>query len=150
MTDPSGRHPGPIDSAGFSQRVSLLTVAQLLLLRSVWNEQDVAARLKAWDQVRGLAESTGRSDELRDLETGLAQWSTASREPVGGLLGFGMVGPLAEIEDVRRAGLPPVMDAGAALLFATELTPDAFDALIGPWRAMEAGEEGEAPFEPPG
>jgi hypothetical protein len=128
--------------ARFAHHVDRLTEKELLLLHETWAADDEAARHRAWLEVRELAEETGRSVDLRELQDGLVRWSGVPGR--SGLLPFSILVPSLRNEAAqRRASLAPLLDAGAALLLRDRLSADSFTTLMHPWRVLtDATDEG--------
>jgi hypothetical protein len=121
--------------ARFAHHVDRLTDEELLLLHETWAIDDEAARHRAWLEVRALAEETGRSAELRELQDGLVRWAGVPGR--SGLLPFSVLVPsLREEADQRRANLGPLLDAGAALLLRDRLSAESFSTLMHPWSLL--------------
>ena len=90
--------------------------ADLVMLRAVWEEQDAHAREEAWADLRPIVKQHKRERLLDDARARLSAWINnylaAAAVEYGTLLinpGSGM-----DASSVRRAAIPPLMDAVAA------------------------------------
>ena len=143
MSRPSA---GDAALASFASRVDRLTGAQLVVLCDAWAADDEARRHQAWLEVRALADATGRTEDLRALEDGLVRWAGVPAR--SGLMPLSILVPSLRAEAAqRRQSLPPLLDAGAALLLRDRLSPESFAALMHPWNelhdhAASAADEG--------
>jgi hypothetical protein len=104
-------------------RVERMTDSELVLLRAVWEQLDAHAREDAWAIVRSVVKRRKRDRLLDDARDRLTRWInnylSAAAVEYGTLLinpGSGM-----DASSVRRAAIPPLMDAAAAVVAADEL-----------------------------
>jgi hypothetical protein len=130
--------------ARFAERVDRLTMVDLVLLCETWASDDESARRQAWLEVRALADATGRSDQLRELQDGLVRWAGVPAR--SGLMPLSILVPsLREEAAQRRASLAPLADAGAALLLSDRLSAQSCATLMHPWAVLTGAIE--APVE---
>jgi hypothetical protein len=130
--------------ARFAERVDRLTMVDLVQLCDTWAANDESARRQAWLEVRALADATGRSDQLKDLQDGLVRWAGVPGR--SGLMPLSILVPsLREESAQRRASLAPLADAGAALLLGDRLSAQSSATLMHPWAVLTGAIE--APVE---
>lgn len=112
--------------------------ADLRLMRLSWDEVPSEDREAAWQVVRGVVRREPK-DKLMDLaRSRLAEWVNNTASWTG--FGFAAVPTGLDsgtnIADVRRAVLPAMLDAAAAIIAEDELTPEQRAALLGPWSSV--------------
>lgn len=129
----------PLES--FGRQVDGLMVPDLTFLRALWEGADEEARTHAWKEVRQVVHDLARTVELRDLEERLARW--AGGEALRGVYPpYGASGiEVRANSQLRFNALPPLMDAGAALLLGDDLSRESSETLIDPWRSLVEGSE---------
>jgi hypothetical protein len=105
------------------QRVERMTDAELMMLRTIWDEQDSGAREDAWQSVKAIIRSRKRTPMLEDARARLAAW--VNNYFTAPELGFFWAARGSGMDQgtIRKAVLPPVLDAVAATIAA-----DALDA----------------------
>ena len=135
----------------FGDQVDRLDAGDCMAMRAAWEGDDPSRRQRAWKEVDAAIATTGRSQAMERLETGLSRWDAmafigptmfayAGGLPAAvSLMAAGPDGGLA-----RQSAVPPLLDAGAALLVRDAISDDAFEALVGPWRSIsEDGDEAD-------
>jgi hypothetical protein len=118
--------------------VERMTDAELLLLRSVWNEQVADIREGAWGAVKAvLRRRRGRQALLEQARARVAAWvnnyPTATLDTYGYFL---VSGSGLDPSSVRKAAIPPIVDALAATIAADGLTTDQQTVLLKPMLAI--------------
>lgn len=120
-------------------RIARMPDSELMILRSAWEEGDVAARGRAWQSVKRLVASRGREPALDAARARLGAWVnnylTATAVEYGNFLisaGSGM-----DAATVRRQALPPLLDAVAATIAADGLSADDHATLLEPLNSLE-------------
>lgn len=120
----------------FSREVEYLAEDDALYLRAAWDGGNPAERTRAWQRAKSAVAVTQRTDVLERLKAELTNWANARFQPRGHMVEpVRMTGGLSH-DDVRRDALPPLLDAGVALLVRDALDPDSFEALMAPWHAL--------------
>jgi hypothetical protein len=131
------------DLVAFLDAAAHLDREQTRVLAAAWRSGDANSRRAAWAEVRRAANRTGRSGELDDLRREIELWGRAA----GGSPWTWEWATMTDIDrsDVRRAAMPALTDAAAALLLGDALSPAAKDVLLAPWEAAQGTPaEGEA------
>jgi hypothetical protein len=112
--------------------------ADLRLLRLSWDEVPGADRAAAWQVVKRVVQRDPGKSLMEDGRSRLAEWVNNSATWTG--FGFGEVatstGSGMNMADVRRAALPALLDAVAALIAEDDLTDDQRAALLEPWSSI--------------
>lgn len=108
--------------------------AELVMLRVVWEEQDAHAREDAWANAKSIIKRQKRERLLEEARARLSAWINnylaAAAVEYGTLLinpGSGM-----DASSVRRAAIPPLMDAVAATITSDVLDASLQAALVEP------------------
>ena len=118
-------------------RFGRMTDTELMLLRSVWEEQDGSAREQAWTMVKQTlrgSRTQGLLDQARDR---IAAWvnnypaQMAMGDVPAMISGSGM-----DPGSIRKAAIPPMLDAIAATIAADGLSPDEQTLLLEPLAAL--------------
>jgi hypothetical protein len=106
---------------------------QTRVLSAAWRAVDANARRAAWAEVRLAVNRTGRSRDLDDVRREIELWGRAA----GGSPWTWEWATMTDVDrsDVRRAAMPALTDAAAAILVRDELTEAAREALLAPWEA---------------
>ncbi|MEA2621558.1 MAG: hypothetical protein QOH61_468 [Chloroflexota bacterium] len=141
---PQTPEPAYLDElADFSGDVDRLSEGDLLLLRGVWEGAVGEGRESALAGAEAALATSGRTQVAEDLKFGLVRWSENSGHPISTRAYLQPPGLAIEI-DLRRRALPVVYEVGLAVLLADVLSPEAFDTLYGPWRALSEDAEARA------
>jgi len=118
-------------------RFERMTDAELVLLRSVWEEQDQTAREDAWTMAKASMRLDGREALLEAARERIAAWVNNYPAPfVTGDVPALLSGSGMDPGSIRRAALPPMMDAIAATIAADGLSPDEQTLLLEPLAAL--------------
>lgn len=118
-------------------RFERMTDAEFLMLRTIWDEQDSTAREEAWTMVKVALRSARRDRLLDDARNRIAAWvnnypyRTAFPDTMGTLGTSGM-----DASSVRKAAIPPMLDAIAATIVADGLDQDERHALLKPYQTI--------------
>jgi hypothetical protein len=115
-------------------RISRMTDTELVMLRSVWEEEDSAAREEAWQQVKAVVRAHRRQAMLDDARSELAVVLTGEVPPVGvvGVATFPSNPAGLARSAVRTAAMPPLLDAIAATIAADGLDGEQETLLLEP------------------
>ena len=117
--------------------------ADLRLLRLNWDEVRSEDREAAWQVVKRVVQGDPGRSLMEEARSRLAEWVNNSATWTG--FGFGEVptstGSGMNLADVRRAALPALLDAIAALIAEDELTDDQRTALVEPWSSVTQHEK---------
>jgi hypothetical protein len=106
-------------------RFERMTDAEFMLLSTVWEEQDQAARQDAWTMVKVALRATKRDNLIADARNRIASWvnnytaQMAIGEVPGNFISSGM-----DPGSIRRAAIPAMLDAIAATITHDELSQD--------------------------
>jgi hypothetical protein len=110
-------------------RFERMSDGELLTLRAIWDDADPHERERAWASVKSAIASTDRQKPLDDARNRVAKW--INNNPWPGIL----ASPNApsnpsgmDTASVKRAAMPPMLDAIAATIVADSI--DARDATI--------------------
>jgi hypothetical protein len=125
-------------------RFERMTDAELLLLRSVWSEQDATAREQAWTTAKATLRARRRDAMLGDARDRLASW--VNNYPASMVIGdvpASFQGSGMDPGSIRKAAIPPMLDAIAATIAADGLSPNEQTLLLEPLAAL-------APHSTPG
>ena len=118
-------------------RFERMTDAEFVLLRSVWDDGDAAARQDAWTLVKVWLETTQRDGLLNDARNRVASWvnnyNPAIQLDTGYTLGGGQG---MDQGSIRKSAFPPMLDAIAATICADGLDQDERHALLKPYQAI--------------
>ena len=116
--------------------LDLMTDDDAWFLADQWNQEDAAARKRAWASVKTVVEKRGLGKELDRLRGSIGGWMAAKSsdfQGIEGLLGSAGSGPGA-----RQSAAPALVDAAAALIAGDGLSDDESGVLLRPWRALDA------------
>jgi hypothetical protein len=111
--------------------------AELLMLRSAWEGQDAAAREEAWTMVKVALRTHRRDGMLKDARDRLAAWVNnypprgTFPDATGQMSLSGM-----DQASVRKAAIPPMLDAIAATIADSDLSQEDRWALLKPIEAI--------------
>lgn len=120
------------------ERLETVDQAQAMLLASL--SGDDVERQRARAAVLAAARSGGREGPLRAAQREIERWVNTWFSGGFQISGYGRDETPGEAA-VNAA--PVVLDAVGALVVRDLLEPDAYDALIGPWRELTAAEPPE-------
>jgi hypothetical protein len=118
-------------------RFERMSDAEFVKLRSAWDAEDATARQEAWTMVKVGLTSTKRDRLLDDARNRIAAWVNnysyrmAAPDTMGFSSGSGM-----DAASIRKAAIPPMLDAIAATIVADDLDQDARWALLKPYEAI--------------
>jgi hypothetical protein len=110
---------------------------QARAMRMAWDLEDPGPRRAAWAAATVAMRAAGREWELDDLREAVNTWAGDRAFNFVDLYGGGS--PERTRQEARFAALPPVMDAGLALVAADLLDQDQRYALAKPFRAGMTG-----------
>jgi hypothetical protein len=116
------------------ERIARMTDTELVMLRSIWEEQDSTAREEAWRQVKAVVKAQRRQAMLDDARSELAVVLTGEVPPIGvvGVAAFPSNPSGLSRSSVRTAAMPPLLDAIAATIAADGLDGDQETLLLEP------------------
>lgn len=118
-------------------RFERMNDTELMLLRSVWEEEDESARELAWTVVKATlrgSRTQGLLDHARDR---LAAWVNNYPAPMAmGDVPAMLNGSGMDPSSIRKAAIPPMLDAVAATIAADGLSPDDQTLLLEPLAAL--------------
>ena len=102
-------------------RFERMTDAEFMLLRTVWEEQDPGLRQDAWASVKATVKQRGRESQLNDARNRIASWVNNYAAPLAmGDVPMNFAGSGMDPGSIRRAAIPPMLDAVAATIAAGE------------------------------
>lgn len=92
--------------------------SELMLLRAVWEQQDARAREAAWLDARAIVKRHDRQPMLDNARARLAAWINNYLSAAAVEYGTFLINPGSGMDpsSVRRAAIPPLMDAAAATI----------------------------------
>src|SRR5687767_4204466 len=106
-------------------RFERMTDAEFMLLRTVWEEQDPGLRQGAWASVKATVKQRGRESQLNDARNRIASWVNNYAAPLGmGDVPMNFAGSGMDPGSIRRAAIPPMLDAVAATIAADGLSAE--------------------------
>lgn len=118
-------------------RFERMTDAEFALLRTVWEEQKPTARQEAWATVKITLNERHREPLLNDARNRIASWvNNYSAQMVVGDVPSSFVASGMDPNSIRRAAIPPMLDAIAATLAADGLSAEEQTALLEPVAAL--------------
>jgi hypothetical protein len=118
-------------------RFERMTDAELMLLRSVWEEQDPSTREQAWTLVKATLRGSRTQSMLDRARDRVAAWLNNYPAPMAmGDVPAMLNGSGMDPGSIRRAALPPMLDAIAATIAADGLSPDEQTLLLEPLAAL--------------
>jgi hypothetical protein len=108
-----------------------------MLLRTVWEEQDRTAREEVWTMVKVAIRKHRRQDLLDSARDRLASWVNNYPAPmiIGDVQAM-FTGSGMDPGSIRKAAIPPMLDAIAATIAADELSPPDQTLLLEPLAAL--------------
>lgn len=120
----------------FLDSVGHLAPGDLPVLAAAWKAIDPAARDQAWRSVRRETETTNRDAILDELRAEIELWGRAG----SGSPWTWSFGTMADVDrgNARRAAMPALFDAAAAILLRDRLAPRDREVLAGPWESLVA------------
>jgi hypothetical protein len=118
-------------------RFERMTDAEFMMLRSVWEAEDPRAREAAWTMVKVALRSTRRDRLLDDARNRIASWvnNYPPRGTFPDATGQMSLSGLDQAS-VRKAAIPPMLDAVAATLADNGLNQDDRWVLLKPIEAL--------------
>jgi len=135
--DLAGR-PGTGDPAlrAFLDRAAHLDPDRTRVLGAAWRAIDPDERHAAWAVIKAEAGGTGRGAQLDQLRTEIELWGRAA----GGSPWTWEFATMTDVDrsNVRRAAMPALIDAAAAILLRDRLDDAVRDTLLAPWEAALA------------
>lgn len=114
-----------------------MTDTELMLLRSVWEEQDSSSRQEAWAMVKAAISQHCLQALLDGARDRLASW--VNNYPAAMVMGdvpATLSGSGMDPGSIRKAAIPPMLDAIAATIAADGLSPTEQTLLLEPIAAL--------------
>ena len=119
-------------------RFEHMSDAEFMMLRTAWDAGDATARQDAWTMVKVGLRSTKRERLLDDARNRIASWVNNYSAPMAmGDVPMNFSGSGMQPGAIRRAAIPPMLDAIAATIVADDLDQDARWALLKPYEAIK-------------
>ncbi|MEP7378445.1 MAG: hypothetical protein ABI725_02685 [Chloroflexota bacterium] len=111
--------------------------AELIMLRSVWETEDPTAREEAWTMVKAALRTNRRDKLLDDARNRIASWvnNYPPRGTFPDATGQMSLSGLDQAS-VRKAAIPPMLDAVAATIADDSLSQDERWVLLKPIEAL--------------
>lgn len=127
---------------GLLDRIAHLDREELRELAAAWRAVAPADREGAWVAVRRALRLTGRDRILEDVREQIELWGRAA----GGSPWTWQFGTMTDVDrgNERRAAMPALLDAAAAIIARDRLDDDELAALGGPWDSVVAAEPATA------
>jgi hypothetical protein len=121
----------------FMDRAAHLDLEETRALGGAWQAVAQADRSRAWARVRTLLRTTGRERLVGGVAEEIERWGRAQ----GGSPWTWEFGTMTDVDrgDIRRAAMPPLLDAAAAIVLRDALDPADREVLAGPWEAIVSG-----------
>jgi hypothetical protein len=118
-------------------RFERMTDAELMILRSVWDAQLPSAREEAWTMVKVALRQHRRDGLLTDARNRIAAWvnNYSYRLAFPDTLGAASLSGMDQ-GSIRKAAIPPMLDAIAATIAADGLSPSEQTLLLEPLAAL--------------
>lgn len=115
-----------------------MTDAELVLMRAIWEQQDAYARGDAWANARAIIKQKGRERLMADAQSRLAAWINNYLAAAAIEYGNFLINPGSGLDasSVRRAAIPPLMDAAAATITSDVIDPEEQTLLLEPLAAI--------------
>src|SRR6266545_312225 len=114
-----------------------MTDVELMLLRSVWEQQDAPAREQAWTMVKATLRGSRAQGLLDDARGRVAAWVNNYPAPmVMGDVPAILSGSGMDLGAIRKAAIPPMLDAIAATIAVDGLRPGEQTLLLEPMAAL--------------
>lgn len=118
-------------------RFERMNDTEFMLLRSVWEEQDAAAREQAWSTVKATLRARRTQDLLDQARNRVAAWlNNYPAQLAMGDVPVMITGSGMDPGAIRKAALPPMLDAIAATIAADGLSPADQTLLLEPVAAL--------------
>jgi len=121
----------------FLERIADLDQGEALRLAAEWQGADERRRRLAWRALRRAAREARRTGAVEAAQSAIADWSN-ERSPLVYTVGFGTAGEFQA--DILRKAVPALVDAISALVVGGIIDGDEFEALYGPFRAVDEGQ----------
>lgn len=115
-------------------RLGRLTDDEVELLAGAWQEEDGAARRRAWTAAKPVIERARLGRLLERARSAVGRWATAGRADYHGV--SGMLGQPGDQAHVRMSAAPAVLDAVVAILAGDALDEQQQLALSRPWSSV--------------
>ena len=109
-------------------------------MAQLWQEEDAAARKRAWQRAKTTIERARLTEVLDRARDDVGFWMQATPSDFQGI--GGLLGQEGDHVSVRRAAAPAVLDAVAALLAERDLPESDYDLLTRPWRIATIHKKG--------
>jgi hypothetical protein len=121
----------------FMDRAAHLDREETRALGGAWQAIAQADRDRAWARVRTLLRRTRRERLMGDVAEEIERWGRAQ----GGSPWTWEFGTMTDVDrsDIRRAAMPALLDAAAAVILRDALDSADRDVLVGPWEAIVSG-----------
>ncbi len=134
---PGGSADGPpalreVDLEEFLRILPFLESAELLAISATYADADEEARIAARTSASAVARQRGLMDELGRLQGSIIQWA-GSVISESAAITFDSVRPDQVLGDLRRQAIPPLLDAGTALLLRDALPAEHRASLLEPF-----------------
>jgi hypothetical protein len=120
-------------------RVARLSDTDLMVLRSIWDEADAVERKEAWKSVKRVVNGRDRQELLERGQSRLSAWVNNYLSAAAVEYGNFLINPRSGMDaaTVRRAALPPLLDAVAATVAADGLTGEERRVLLEPLASLD-------------
>ena len=118
-------------------RFERMTDAEFMLLRTVWDGEDATVRQDAWTIVKATVRLRRREKFLDVARDRIAAWVNNYSAPLAQgevPVGYSLSG--MDANSIRRAAIPPMLDAIAAVVAADGLGQHDETVLLEPLRAV--------------
>jgi hypothetical protein len=137
---PGGSTDGPqpsrdVDLEEFLRILPFLESAELLAISATYADADEEARIAARTSASAVAKQRGLMDDLGRLQGSIIQWAGAVISESAAIT-FDSVRPDQVLGDLRRQAMPPLLDAGTALLLRDALPAEHRATLLEPFAAV--------------
>lgn len=118
-------------------RFERMTDAEFMLLRTVWDQQDATARQEAWTMVKVALRRHRREEMLDSARDRIAAWVNNYSAPIAwGDVQATFIGSGMDPASIRKAAIPPMLDAVAATIAADGLSAEDQALLLEPVTVM--------------
>lgn len=123
-----------VDLEEFLRILPFLESSELLAISATYAQADERARSAAREAASAAAKKRGLMDDLGRLQGSIIQWAGAAISETATIT-FDSVRPDQVLGALRRQAVPPLLDAGTALLLRDALRADDRAALLEPFAA---------------
>jgi hypothetical protein len=118
-------------------RFERMTDAEFMLLRSVWEEQDPSPREQAWSTVKATLRARRTQGLLDQARNRVAAWlNNYPAQLAMGDVPVMITGSGMDPGSIRKAALPPMLDAIAATIASDGLSASEQTVLLEPLAAL--------------